>query len=133
MRCVAGEDFRAVSLRIMKDGTPSADDNLLGMEMDFFLLLGDLQELDGESVQVRATRSAECLIRATCRAAPGVSLDRAAEAVRDLWVSNLSYSHFEAHELAVAEGEATLHFVTQMRTHGLYVTGQVGITPSGQA
>jgi hypothetical protein len=47
--CVVGDDFRAKSLRVMKDGTPSSGDNLLGMEIDFDALLGGLAEIDTES------------------------------------------------------------------------------------
>jgi len=127
--CVADEDFRAVSLRIMREGTPSAGDDLLGMEMDFVLLLGQLDEVDDQSVSVHRTEHAERLIRATCRTAPGVSLGSAAEAVRVLWLSNLRYSYLEAHHLHVSDEEATLDFITQIGSHRLYVTGQVRISP----
>jgi hypothetical protein len=114
----------------MRDGTPSAGDNLLGMEMDFFILLGELEELDSESVAVNRTEHAERLIRASCRAVPGLPVRSAGEAVRSLWLSNLRYSYVEAHELSVGDRDATLDFITQMGPHGMYVTGQVSTTPS---
>jgi hypothetical protein len=93
----------------MKDGTPSADDNLLGMEIDFVALLSGLDELDADSVSVHRTEHAERLIRATSRAAPGVPLRRAGEAVRSVWLSSLRYAHL-----------------------GPYVTGRARIAPASR-
>ena len=56
-------DFRAEVVDIMSDGFPSADDNLLGMTMDFDALLFDVPELNSDTVEVRSTEHAECLIR----------------------------------------------------------------------
>jgi hypothetical protein len=121
--------FRAVSIRIVNDGTPSAGHDLVGIEIHFDALLGALDEVDDQSVRVHRTEHAERLIHATCRTAPGVPLGRAAEAVRVLWLSNLRFSYFEAHHVQVADDEATLDFITQIGPHRLYVTGQVRISP----
>lgn len=125
---MAEEDFRASSLRIMKDGTPSSGDDLLGMEIDFDALLGELDELDADTVHVRRTEHAERLITATCSVAPGVSLTAAVAAVRDLWTTRLRYQYIEANDVRVTDDSATLDFITQMGPGRLYVTGQVAIS-----
>lgn len=124
------DDFGRAVLRVMADGPASSGDNLLGMEMDFFIRLGDLEEIDGDSVEVQRTDSPECLIRASCRAAPGVSLDAVADGVRREWLLNLRYNHFEAHCVRTEPTSAVLEFVTQIGTGSFYVTGRVEIVPS---
>jgi hypothetical protein len=99
------------------------------MEMDFFVLLGHLDGLLGDSVEVQRTEQPECLLRVVCRAAPGVSLDAAAEAVRGLWLTSLRYSHFEAHRLSSTEDSKLLEFVTQIAPNGFFVTGRVEVQP----
>lgn len=123
------DDFGRAVLRVMADGPPSSGDNLLGMEMDFFIRLGDLEEIDSDSVEVKRTGSAECLIRA-CRAASGVSLGAAADDVRREWLLNLRYNHFEAHRVRTEPTSAALEFVTQIGPGSFYVTGRVEIVPS---
>jgi hypothetical protein len=112
----------------MKDGTPSSGDDLLGMEIDFDALLGELDELDADTVHVRRTEHAERLITATCSVAPGVSLTAAVAAVRDLWTTRLRYQYIEANDVRVTDDSATLDFITQMGPGRLYVTGQVAIS-----
>jgi hypothetical protein len=119
-------DFRVAVLLVMEDGTPSFGDDLLGMEIDFSLLYS-LPELDEDSVAVARTTHAERLISASCRPATGVSLDKAVQAVRDLWLTRLRYAYLEAHEVSKQEDGADLNFVTQIGPHRLYVTGQVHI------
>ncbi len=97
--------------------------------MDFFILLGELAELDGESVEVQRTEQPECLLRAACRAAPGIPLRAAAEAVRREWCVNLRYSFFETHRLRSGDDEV-LEFVTQIGPDALFVTGRVDVLPS---
>ena len=126
---VTPDAFRAVSTRIINDGTPSAGHDLFGIEIHFDALLAGLDEVDHQSVSVHRTEQVECLIHATCRTAPGVPLGSAAEAVRRLWLSKLRYSYLEAHHLQKADGAATLDFITQIGPHRLYVTGRVRISP----
>jgi hypothetical protein len=128
------DDVHAESARIMADGWPSYGYDLIGMQTDFYNYLEDLEEIDADSVSVErsrhAARDAARLIRASCRAAVGVSLDAAAAAVRDMWRSTLRYKYLEGHELRVGDDEAMLDFITQIGPHSLYVTGQVRILPS---
>ena len=103
---------------------------MTGMQIDFCNYLEDLEQIDEESVTVERNRDAEHMLRVSCTAAQGASLDEAATAVRDVWVSVLRYKYLQAHELRVGEGEATLDFVTQIGPHGFYVTGQVRVVSS---
>jgi hypothetical protein len=119
--------FGEAVLRVMRSGPPSGGHDLVGMEMDFFILLGDLDELLGHSVEVQRTEQPECLLRALGRTAPGVSIKEAAEAVRGLWLTKLRYSHFEAHRLSSTENSALLEFVTQIAPDGFFVTGRVEV------
>jgi hypothetical protein len=123
-------DFRAAVLRVMQDGFPSSGDNLLGMEMDFDGYLAQVEEIDPDSITVRSTQNAECLIRASCRAAPAADLTSAAEAVERAWMDVLRYSHLEAHDLRNDGESVLLEFVTQIRPSGFYVTGRVEILPN---
>lgn len=119
------EGFRNEAARVMRSGTPSSGDNLLGMEMDFFVYLGLLDALDASSVSVRRTPYPETLIRADCAARPGTSVEQAADAVRQTWQEHLGYSFQKAHHLQVSGAEGLLRFVTQIGPAGFYVTGQV--------
>lgn len=124
-------EFRAAALAIMQDGTPSAGDNLLGMEIDFDIRLAELDEIEGDSVVVQRTEHAERLIRASCTPAINVSPGEAIEAIRREWLRDLRYGYAEAHLAATSEGRATLDFVTQIAPGGLYVTGQVEVFVRG--
>ena len=111
-------------------GPPSGGDDLVGMEMDFFVLLGELEGVEDESVEVERTTHPECLLRASCRAARGVPVEAAAEAVRHEWLTNLRYSYFESHRLKTDGDQAVLEFVTQISPDGFFVTGRVEVLPS---
>jgi hypothetical protein len=124
---VPDAEFEEAVLRVMRSGLPSGGYDLDGMEMDFFVLLGDLEELLDDSVEVQRSDQPECLIRAVGRTAPGVSVEAAAEAVRELWLTNLRYNHFEAHRLSSTETSALLEFVTQISPDGFFVTGRVEV------
>ena len=70
----------------MQDGSPSWGGNLAGMVQDFDWALAALDEIDDETVDVERTSNAEGLIRASCRAKTGVTLENAGAAVRGAWV-----------------------------------------------
>jgi hypothetical protein len=115
----------------MQSGPPSGGDDLLGMEIDFDAHLGELEEIDPDSVSVERTQHAETLIRVSCRAAKGVSLSVAADAVLSAWKGRLRYGYKEAHHLRLAEHRADLRFVTQIDPHGFFVTASVTVLPAG--
>ena len=127
MHGMTEDEFRAAKMAIVRDGTPSAGDDLLGMEMDFFVRLGELAEIDEDSVAVQRTEQAERLIRASCTPVTDVSPDKAIEAVRRKWLTHLRYVYTEAHLAVPSPQGATLDFVTQIAPGGLYVTGQVKV------
>lgn len=127
MHGMTEDEFHAATLAIVRDGTPSAGDDLLGMEMDFFVRLREVPEIDGDSVAVQRIEHAERLIRASCTPAKDVSPDKAIEAIRRKWLTHLCYEYTEAHLAAASSHGATLDFVTQIAPGGLYVTGQVEV------
>lgn len=122
--------FRRTALEIMKSGPPSGGDDLLGMEIDFDAYLGELDEIEPDSVSVAHTQHPESLIRASCRAASGVSLSAAAHAVQVAWNDKLRYDFKEAHYLRLSEGEAELRLVTQIDPHAFFVTASVTVLPA---
>lgn len=127
MHAMTEDEFRAATLAIERNGTPSSGDDLLGMEMDFYVRLGELDEIDENSVEVQRTEHAERLIRASCTPATDISPGKAIEAIRREWLTHLRYGYAEAHLAATSSHGATLHFVTQIAPGGLYVTGQVEV------
>lgn len=106
---------------------PSDGDDLLGMEIDFVAFLGGLDQLDVSTLTVRRTSDPAQLIIAESVAAPGIDVEGAVEAVRQVWLGKLRYSYGEAHYLEVLDRHAVLHFVTQIGPGGFYVTGTVTI------
>lgn len=124
------EEFSSEVIRVMASAPPSGRDDLLGMVIDFDVHLAGLEQLDTDSVDVAQTSSPECLIRAKCRAAEGVTLSDAGEAIRDVWLTMLRYSFFEAHCLRVEKKEAVLEFVTQIGPGAFFVTGRVEVAPA---
>lgn len=128
---VTDDEFPSATLAIMQNGTPSADDNLLGMQIDFDIRLGELDQVDADSVLVQRAEHAERPIRASCKPAGYVNPGEAVEAIRQEWLTNLRYPYAEAHRTLVTQHGATLDFVTQMAPGGLYVTGQVEVRTGG--
>ena len=124
---VTPDEFREATLAIVRSGTPSADANLLGMQIDFDLVLAGLEQIDADSVVVECTPQAERLIRGSCKPAIGVSPAAAIEAVRRAWLATLRYNYTEAHCTVLAERSATLEFVTQIGPGAIYVTGRVDV------
>ena len=126
----ARESFDEERRRIMRSGTPSRGDDLLGMEMDFHAYLTMLDEIDDHSVTARGTGHPERLIDASCAAAQGVTVAAAAEAVCTAWLDSLRYGFIEAHHFDLDGDRATLDVVTQTAPDGLYVTGMIEIRPA---
>jgi hypothetical protein len=126
------ESFDEERQRIMRSGTPSHGDDLLGMEMDFHAYLTMLDEIDNHCVTARRTGDPERLIDASCAAAPGVTVAAAAEAVRAAWLDSLRYGFIEAHHLVVDGDRATIDVVTQAAPDGLYVTATIEIRPAAR-
>ncbi len=124
------ESFTEQRRRIMRHGTPSCGDDLLGMEMDFHAYLSMLDEIDDDSVTAKGTGDPERLIDASCAAASGVTVTAAAEAVRTAWLDSLRYGFIEAHHLVVDDDRATLDVVTPTAPDGLYATGIIEIRPA---
>lgn len=127
MHAMIEEEFRAATLAILRDGVPSSGDDLLGMEMDFLVRLGGLDEIDEHSVRVQRTEHAERLVRVSCAPVTDVSPGHAIEAIRGEWLTNLRYGYTEVHLAAISSQGATLDFVTQVAPRSLYVTGQVEV------
>lgn len=123
------DEFRVRALAIMRDGTPSSGDDLLGMEIDFDVRLGDLPAVDSDSLTVRTTGHAERLVDATCRAADGFTLDAAIEAISRVWLDDLRYPYLEAHYWSSEPALARMRFIAQMGPQRVYVTGDVAVTP----
>lgn len=128
---VTEDEFRDATLAIMQSGTPSAGDNLLGMEMDFYVRLGELDEVDEYSVVVQRTEHAERMIRASCTPTMDVPPSDAVEVIRREWLADLRYAYMEAHCVSASERGMTLDFVTQIAPGGLYVTGRVEVCVRG--
>ena len=100
----------------------------MSIDVDAYLSIPDA--IDPDSVDVQRTDRPEQLIRASCRAAPGVSLHQAAAAVERTWMEHLGYRYRKAHVLTSADRAATFDFITQIGEGRLYVTGQIEIRPS---
>jgi hypothetical protein len=120
-------EFRLTAAKVMATGRPSAGDDLLGMEMDFYGCLLELDEIDDDSLVVRRTSDPEGLILGTCRGGTGVSLETAVAAVRRAWLESLRYSYFEAHCVERNRLRATVHMLTQMGPDGLWVTASLDV------
>lgn len=123
------DEYRDRVIAMMRNGSPSAGDNLLGMEIDFDIRLGDLVALDPDSVHVDSTPHAEQLINARCKTADGFTLDVAIEAIDREWEDNLRYAFAASHVWSVEGDLARMRFATQMQPAGLYVTGEVLVEP----
>jgi hypothetical protein len=127
------DEFRERALAIMQDGTPSTGDNLLGMEIDFDVRLGDLPAVDSDSVKVGTTGHAERLLDAACTVADGFTLDAAMEAISTVWLGDLRYPYIEVHHWSPGPTAARMRFITQMGPKRMYVTGDVTVTPPRRA
>ncbi len=92
---VEADEYSKTKAAVLAGGYPSADDNLLGMEMDFTAFLGGSDLLD--DVQVRRTTDPGCLLTATCRTS--VSASEATAELERIWEDHLRYEWFEAHEV----------------------------------
>lgn len=121
------DDFRAACQRMMQSGFPSSGDNLVGMEMDVFILLGHLDAIEEGSVEARTQPHAERLIVASCSPAATATIEEAVSAVEGLWNNQLRYSYDAAHAWTTDPAGPRLEFITQIAEGGFYVTGAVQI------
>ncbi|GHJ43805.1 hypothetical protein Cs7R123_11470 [Catellatospora sp. TT07R-123] len=115
--------FEQDKRRLMAAGTPSDGDNLTGMSMDFdaYLFMSELFA----HVEVRRTGDPDCLLVATCTAAPGATPTSVAEGLVDVWLRHLQYHHRSAHRLRQDAQKVYLDVVTLMSAGGIYVTGLI--------
>lgn len=112
---------------MMQSGFPSSGDNLVGMEMDVFILLGQLDAVDEDSVEARTQPHPERLIVASCSPAATATIEEVVSGVDDLWNSQLRYGYDAAHVWTNESAGPQLEFITQIAAGGFYVTGAVQI------
>lgn len=115
---------------VRASAAPSAGDDLLGMEIDFFAYLQRPEELDDSELIVRRTSKPEALIVASCAARPGVKPADAAEAVHKVGREDLRYGYFEASAVELLEDRAVVHCLTQIGEGGFYVTATITVLPA---
>jgi hypothetical protein len=128
------EDFAKAKDAILASGTRSTGDNLLGMEIDFCVYLGDPPSSgegdDGlglwQDMTISQSEDAEWLItgRAHGRLA---NADAIAAHLSRIWEQMLRYPYSEAHIVTRTSDEVRLQAVTQMAPGGLWVTADVHV------
>lgn len=114
--------FAAEKCRVMASGRPSSGDDLLGMEIDFDILLSDSELLT--EVEVRKGDNVDEMIHATCNAAPGVTAIEVEAELRRLWIERLRYGYLEAH-MVTRSTKVRLDAITQIAPGAFYVTATV--------
>jgi hypothetical protein len=118
-------EFEAAKQRLMSNSYPSSGDDLLGMQVDFDMLLDRSEVLT--DVQVHRGDDPTCLISGTCKAGAGVSPSQVEAELRTLWVEHLRYRYSEAHIIRRTTGHVTLDAITRIAEDGFYVTATVTV------
>ncbi len=103
--------------------TPSTGDNLLGFRIDLDYAL--VRRFD--NVRVTSSDNPRCLINAICRAPDHLADPALVESMlMRIWLEELRYESFEAHEIAHGYKQVSLGFVTQAGKN-LCVTGSITV------
>jgi hypothetical protein len=128
------EDFAKAKDAIVASGMRSTGDNLLGMEIDFCVCLGDPPSAgEGDDcpdlwqdMRISLSEGAEWLItgRAHGRLADA---DAIAAQLSRMWDQMLRYPYREAHIVSRTSDGVRLQAVTQMAPGGLWVTADVHV------
>jgi hypothetical protein len=131
---LSSEDFAKAKAEICVSGTRSTGDDLLGMELDFCVYLGDeVCEDEGDEgpglwkgMSIRQSEGAEWLItgRAHGRLADA---DAIAAQLSRIWDQMLRYAYREAHTVGRTPDGIRLQAVTQCDPGGLWVTADVHV------
>jgi hypothetical protein len=131
-RVLTREEFDDEKRRICSSGTPSTDDNLLGMEIDCDYYFGDpTDESDADldlwrDMNVAQSPGQEWLITGVAQA----RLDDAvaiADSLSRIWDVNLRYRYREAHTVERRADEVVLLAVTQTNPGDIWVTVKVTV------
>lgn len=117
--------FETVRREIMESGEPSSGNDLLGMQMDFDILLSGCPGL--ARVDVTMTGRPDALLEACCVAHRDTSADAIEQQLVHTWLNDLRYSYREAHQVHRRNHTVQLDFVTQIGDRGLYVTGEITV------
>jgi hypothetical protein len=119
MRTLEGEITEILQYAVISQG-----DNLLGFYYDLKLCLS--RETFLENVEVQTTDDPRCLLVAT--AATTSHLREISDYLVKLWLEQLRYRDFEAHEIFYELQSVTLRFITKANDAPLCVTGKIVIT-----
>lgn len=125
------ERFDVVRQEICASGQPSADDNLLGMEIDCCAYLGDpayAEEDPGlwRDMAVSRAEGAEWLITGRAHGRPEDAEAIGFELTR-IWRDKLCYRYREAHTIERSVEEVALLAITQISPSDLWVTADVRV------
>lgn len=128
------EDFAKAKAEICAFGARSTGDDLLGMEIDFCVYLGDPAYADeGEEgpglwqdMSIRQSEGAEWLITGRAHGRPA-DADAIAAQLSRIWDQVLRYPYREAHTVRRTPDGIRLQAVTQGEPGGLWVTADVHV------
>ena len=123
--------FDAARRVICSSGPPSADDNLLGMEIDFCAFLGDPAYADDDpglwrDMTVSRAERSEWLITGRGRGKRR-DADAIGAGLARIWLDMLRYNFREAHTVERSPDEVALLGVTQIGPGELWVTAKVRV------
>ncbi|MGV9779258.1 hypothetical protein [Streptosporangium sp. NPDC003464] len=116
-------EFLAAKRRLMGEASPSSGADLGGMVMDFDFYLWSSPVI--REVEVRRTGNTNSLIVAICVPVSGRSEVEIGAGLEQVWLQDLSYRHFEAHMITLAEGRVQLDVITQIAPQDFYVTATI--------
>ncbi len=128
---VSQQDFEAVLAEICASGPASHGDDLLGMEIDADVFLGDPTYSDCEpglwqDMTVRMARTGEWLILGEAKGHVADS-SAIADALSRIWSGHLRYRFRAAHVVVSTPELVDLRAVTQIGPGGLWVTANVRV------
>jgi hypothetical protein len=108
----------------------SGGDDLLGFEIDLEMALINDRDLFVDP-SVRRTGDPRCALIGMCKPAdPATPVDNIVKRLKEMWLENLTYQHWETHHVEMLPGQISLRFVTTTgdASIDLCVTGKIVVS-----
>lgn len=126
------DEFERIRAEICTSGPASDGDNLLGMEIDFCVYLGDPSYADDDpdlwaDMTVRRSEGAAWLITGRAVGRRSAASPAVAAELSKIWDQQLGYAYRSAHMVSTSAESVTLQAVTQIGPGELWVTAKVEV------